>query len=227
MKIHTSEFVKRFAKKLAKELGIPHHLALDKAAQQLVGAENWRHFLNRLSLSAKPRRNELKPGVLIRFKADKSLGIAISQHNGSVTYFGHCGPVCCVRNEISICRDQSQAASLKPMRLYLPYGKWNCADGTEVLFNRDYRPIWEKRPDGTVIAANPDEWIRVSKQEFCYGGLLSPDSDMATFRLCCNILKEWGVEDLQPIMLDRFRQTVATGDLSILDRPERWFSRAA
>ena len=225
MQIHTVGYIKRLASKIKKGLGIPHHEALDKAAQQ-CRFDNWRHFLNSQSPETRPVRNQLTKGVLVRFKADKSLGIAINLSHGSVKYFGHWGPVSCVRHEIAICRNQSQAASFKPMRLYLPYGKWTCADGTEVLFNRDYRPIWEKRPDGTVIAANPDEWIEFSKQEFCFGELPIPPTDRATFTLCFNILKEWGVEDRQPKMMDRFRQAVATGDLSILKKPNYFVRRA-
>ena len=226
MQTHTIGHIKRLASKLKKELGIPHHEALDKASQK-CGFGNWLHFLKSQSLLATPVYNKLASGVLVRFKADGSLGIAISEGRSSVNYFGHWGQVHCVRHEVAICRDQSQAASFKPMRLYLPYGKWTCADGMEILFNRDYRPIWEKRPDGTVIAANPDEWIVFSKQEFCFGDARIPPSDKATFRLCCNILKEWGVEDRKPTMLERFRQAVATGDLAIMDSPTHYFHRSA
>ena len=29
-------------------------------------------------------------------------------------------------------------------RLSLPYGLWTCDDGKEILFNREYQPIWER-----------------------------------------------------------------------------------
>ena len=29
----------------------------------------------------------------------------------------------------------------------MPYGKWTCADGREVLFDRNYTPMNERRPD--------------------------------------------------------------------------------
>ena len=41
----------------------------------------------------------------------------------------------------------------------MPYGAWQCADGREVLFNRGYRPILERRPGADSIPADPDEWI--------------------------------------------------------------------
>lgn len=39
------EHLKRMAKKLKKELAIPHHEALDKAAQEW-GFSSYQHFLN-------------------------------------------------------------------------------------------------------------------------------------------------------------------------------------
>lgn len=40
----------------------------------------------------------------------------------------------------------------------LPYGVYTCADGREVLFDRDYIPLVQRR--GTVLeAANEDVWV--------------------------------------------------------------------
>ena len=33
-----------------------------------------------------------------------------------------------------------------------PYGRWTCADGRQVLFNRGYNPIWSWRPNRGVDA---------------------------------------------------------------------------
>ena len=45
----------------------------------------------------------------------------------------------------------------------LPYGRWTCADGRVVLFNRYYEPIWH-RPgdggDGEEGASAGEEWRR-------------------------------------------------------------------
>jgi hypothetical protein len=32
------------------------------------------------------------------------------------------------------------------IRWQLPYGCFHCADGREVLFDRDYAPIWSPKP---------------------------------------------------------------------------------
>jgi hypothetical protein len=49
----------------------------------------------------------------------------------------------------------------------LPYGKWTCADGREVLFNRFYGPIWQ-RSDGLTTAADSTEWVKHIQQEWFY-----------------------------------------------------------
>jgi hypothetical protein len=53
-------------------------------------------------------------------------------------------------------------------RQNLPYGKWTCADGREVLFNRGYKPIWERCPGGAARPADRSEWIPWLKQEWFY-----------------------------------------------------------
>ena len=111
---------------------------------------------------------------------DHSPGIVIRDEDGSVRYYGHNGIVCCVRHEVSVCRDQSQARFFRPMRLYLPYGRWRCDNGTEVLFNRDYRPLWQKSASGTITVADPDEWITFSRQEWFFGDTNSPDANNAS-----------------------------------------------
>jgi hypothetical protein len=50
-------------------------------------------------------------------------------------------------------------------RAKLLYGQWTTADGTEVLFDRKYRPKWRRHPDGTVEPADPSEWIDDIVQE--------------------------------------------------------------
>jgi hypothetical protein len=44
------------------------------------------------------------------------------------------------------------------LRCSLPYGKYTCRSGRELLFNRGYRPIWE-RVEGVTTLANYDEWV--------------------------------------------------------------------
>ena len=46
----------------------------------------------------------------------------------------------------------------KPARDPLPYGIWRTKDGLEVLFDRRYRPMWQ-RVEGLVVRADPTAWI--------------------------------------------------------------------
>ncbi len=155
-----ANWVKHRAKGIKKEKQIPHHDALDQASQE-AGFKNWKHFLN-------SRTPSIHSGILVRFKARNWMAIAVNQSGDSVICYTHWGTLHCLQSEISVCRDQTEAASFKPMRIVLPYGKWTCADGTQVLFNRDYRPIWKKYPNGVVVAADPDEWVNFAKQEYIF-----------------------------------------------------------
>jgi hypothetical protein len=50
-------------------------------------------------------------------------------------------------------------AAIEQMLEVLPYGRYIASDGREILFNRSYRPIWERLPDGKVQRANSNEWV--------------------------------------------------------------------
>jgi hypothetical protein len=55
------------------------------------------------------------------------------------------------------------------IRWRTPYGLWTCADGREVIFNRDYLPIRE-RSDGEVKSANHKEWVEWTGQRYFHDG---------------------------------------------------------
>jgi hypothetical protein len=216
MNNYNESWIKRRAKEIKKTKQIPHHEALDDASTE-AGFQNWQHFLN----SEKPLSHSgaIRAGMLVRFKERNWLAVAVSQNGEHVKCYTHWGTLGCLRSEISICRDQIGAASFQPMRIVLPYGKWTCADGTEVLFNRDYRPIWKKQPDGTVKAADPNEWIIFAKQDYLFGDHNTPHEDRNSYQRCINQLRDWGVLHGVPVMLDLFRHAVAEGDLTRIERP--------
>jgi hypothetical protein len=58
-------------------------------------------------------------------------------------------------------------------RLWLPYGLWTCADGREVLFNRAYRPIWE-RVNGVTKRGDEKERVKWVKQKWFFDDGTSP-----------------------------------------------------
>jgi hypothetical protein len=72
-----------------------------------------------------------------------------------------------------------------------PYGAWRCADGREVLYNRNYQPIWERLPDGTVRPADPSEWVRdiVEHRWFWDDGTMHKD----VMKRADAVLREWGI----------------------------------
>jgi hypothetical protein len=56
-------------------------------------------------------------------------------------------------------RSRTQLLMEKQMREELPYGIWRCVDGREVLFNRFYRPIWQRYPGQIATLADGDECV--------------------------------------------------------------------
>lgn len=81
------------------------------------------------------------------------------------------------------------------MRENLPYGKWTCADGREVLFNRRYIPLWERSPSGVVAPANPKERVPKVREEWFYpSDSKAPWHDKATRERCEAALTAWGLE---------------------------------
>jgi hypothetical protein len=53
------------------------------------------------------------------------------------------------------------------LHCFLPYGRWICADGREVLFNRYYEPTWE-RTGRSAKRADPKEWVPWEKQDYFF-----------------------------------------------------------
>src|SRR5215831_822021 len=42
----------------------------------------------------------------------------------------------------------------------MPYGRWVCHSGREILFDRNYKPKWQRKgPGQPVEPADPDEWV--------------------------------------------------------------------
>lgn len=71
----------------------------------------------------------------------------------------------------------------------LPYGIWTCEDGRQVLFNRDYCPIWE-RHNGVTQPANYYEWVPYVTQAWFYndGHTLAQ-----SIRIGMKVLRDWHV----------------------------------
>ena len=65
----------------------------------------------------------------------------------------------CVRDDFD--RVEPQPIDWVPMGHRLPYGMWTCKD-REVLFNRNYQPIWQRRTDfkSNVTRGDPKELVK-------------------------------------------------------------------
>jgi hypothetical protein len=53
-------------------------------------------------------------------------------------------------------------------RKTLPYGKWTCGDGREILFGRSYIPLHQRLASGEVSEADRNERVPFVKQEWFY-----------------------------------------------------------
>ena len=84
-----------------------------------------------------------------------------------------------------------QPTRREQVRATMPYGKWTTEDGREVLFNRDYMPIWQRLPDGTVSVADKDEWVPWVRQDQFYHDGNGPWHYITTRRNCQSILDMW------------------------------------
>lgn len=69
------------------------------------------------------------------------------------------------------------------------YGLWRCEDGREVLFNRGYRPIWERRPGQAARMADPKEWVEGIIRDADYFWTDGRGTNARGLRL----LREWGI----------------------------------
>ena len=88
--------------------------------------------------------------------------------------------------------------TLRLYRTWLPYGRWDCVDGREILFNRDYKPIWERSANYAVRQANQSEHVdNVKNEQFFYDDGCPPNTNKETVQKCLSILADFGVTDTQ------------------------------
>ena len=126
---------------------------------------------------------------------------AVSRDDGSgrsIKIVTHLGPASCLREEIAVLRDQSPRPA--PMRYRLPYGKRICADGREVLFNREYRAIWQRDLGaGVARRADIEEWVEYDEQQWFFGDHNPPWHNRGTERCCEEILQAFGTPSEPPV----------------------------
>ena len=81
-----------------------------------------------------------------------------------------------------------------------PYGIWTCADGREVLFNRQYWAILERYPGKPAKPAKPGEWVEWTEQDWYFNDGNPPwrrdRIGSQTLARVNKILAEWGLPPL-------------------------------
>jgi hypothetical protein len=115
-----------------------------------------------------PASEELTPGMLACVTDERRparLGYLIRSGRPSRLMLDD-GTVTCA--EFEVLRAPSEIQDFVPMRLTLPYGSWTTHRG-EVLFSRDYMPLWRVEPDRGVERLAPWLWIDDIQSErwFC------------------------------------------------------------
>jgi len=73
-------------------------------------------------------------------------------------------------------KDLAYFAIIHSARRTLPYGMWTCFDGRQVVFNREYQPILEKK-DGVCRHCDRNEWVdhlTIESQQYFYDDLTAP-----------------------------------------------------
>ena len=76
------------------------------------------------------------------------------------------------RREISVPR--LPLPPFVPMRLWMPYGVWTEESGSQVLFSRDYCPLWRISPIGEVSSEEPWRWIEFVQEEWFWNEMEAP-----------------------------------------------------
>lgn len=163
-------------------------------------------------------------GTLVMRRDTKEIGLVLSSTIGLKENEG----------TVSICTDTSLNALLSkeqvfplsdqsreyiPLRLFIPYGKWICPDGSEVLYNRDYRPLWKKEIDGMVVPIDSTLFIEHDrdKTEGYFNWENTPNwGNPVTIReVGMSVLKDWGVENKKPQILDLLPSALAAGNADV------------
>jgi hypothetical protein len=78
------------------------------------------------------------------------------------------------------------------MQRLLPYGVGYCADGREVLFDRDYAPICQRYPGEPATMVGPAERVHWQSQDWFYD---DRTRDATKRRRGREVLAEWGMTE--------------------------------
>ena len=87
--------------------------------------------------------------------------------------------------------DRQKLSKREAWIVKVPFGVWRTAGGDEVLFNRFYNPIFQRKPGQPARPANPHQWVHWVTQDY----FAWPPDIAASNKL----LKSWGLPPLPPL----------------------------
>jgi len=107
-----------------------------------------------------------KPGTVVRVHAHGRTRPAYLRRAGRPSYVLYDnGPGMCADFELVTPRVPLE--DFVPARLWLPYGNWTLSDGSEVIFARDYLPMWRIAGE-SVERLDPWLWIEGTLQSHVF-----------------------------------------------------------
>ena len=75
-----------------------------------------------------------------------------------------------------------------------PYGKFIQQDGSEVIFDRRYRPISRVFPNGNIEIVQPTEWINFESQQWFYKSHNHPRNNHETRKILMGIIDKYDLK---------------------------------
>lgn len=107
-----------------------------------------------------------------------------------------------------------------PLRLYLPYGYWTEEDGAQVVFSRDYKPMWRLRNGARPERLAP--WLRIKwkQQSFLWADRSTPWSNRDARRMLDEFLRKNEIRML-PILADALPLLVHNDDIDQISEADK------
>lgn len=98
------------------------------------------------------RRGATKRGLLLNMGETPDATCEVLAEFGNYT---------CYRRELT---SKGAASFFIPLQFWAPYGVWSEADGTQVIFSRDYFPLWRIAPGRAPERDDPNRWVPIVQQ---------------------------------------------------------------
>jgi hypothetical protein len=156
-----------------------------------------------------PARN--KPGTVVRDTAHGPKGEPgyLCQPGRPTRVLFDKGPA--LRGDFEVSTPRIPLPDFIPSRLWLPYGFWRLRDGSEVLYARDYLPLWRIN-EGQVERLEPWLWVETIDSSVNFASAMGR-SDWASRdvrEVVLDHLEDHGVRGL-PILVEAMRYLLEPG----------------